>query len=266
MLELRHVSCGYGGDIVLKDVSVTISGGELVGVIGPNGSGKTTLMRVATKVIRPVAGEVRLEGRELSTMSYRELATRVAVVGPIDRNIDMRTKDLVLLGRIPLRERYRILDGKTDADAARQAMRVTGLLHLKDRPVSTLSSGERQLAFVARALAQEPNLLFLDEPTSHLDIRHQVGLLDLVTKLNREKRLTVIMILHDLNLASQYCGRLLLMDKGVLHSDGPPGSVLTRDTIEKVYRTPVVVLNGPLCSKPFIRPVPREGGLESDPY
>ena len=264
MLELVHVSCGYGGDIVLKDVSVTINGGELVGVIGPNGSGKTTLMRVATKVIRPAAGEVRLEGRELSTMSYRELATRVAVVGPVDQGLDTRTEDLVLLGRIPLRERYRILDGKTDADAARQAMRVTGLLHLKDRPVSTLSSGERQLAFVARALAQEPKLLLLDEPTSHLDIRHQIALLDLVTKLNRKKGLTVVMILHDLNLASQYCGRLLLIDKGTIHSDGPPESVLTRETIEKVYQTPVVVLNGPSCSKPFIRPVSREGGLQSD--
>lgn len=264
MLELRRVSCGYGDTIVLRDVSVTIHEGECVGVIGPNGSGKTTLTRVATKVIRPVAGEVLFEGRALSAMSYKELATRMAVVGPIDRSIDMRTEDLVLLGRIPLRERYRILDGKTDVDAARQAMTVTGLLHLKDRPVSTLSSGERQLAFVARALAQEPKLLFLDEPTSHLDIRHQVGLIDLVVKLNGEKRLTVVMILHDLNLASQYCARLLLMDKGSLHADGPPESVLTRETIEKVYRTPVVVLNGPLCSTPLIRPVSRKGGLKSD--
>ncbi len=215
-------------------------------------------------MIRPVAGEVLLEGRALSTMSYRELATRMAVVGSIDRNLDMRTGDLVLLGRIPLRERYRILDGKTDVDVARQAMAVTGLLHLKDRPVSTLSSGERQLAFVARALAQEPKLLFLDEPTSHLDIRHQVTILDLVVKLNREKALTVVMILHDLNLASQYCGRLLLMDKGSVHSDGPPEAVLTGETIEKVYRTPVVVLKGPLRSTPFIRPVSREGGFSSD--
>jgi iron complex transport system ATP-binding protein len=264
MIELRHVSCGYGENIVLGDITVKINEGEFVGVIGPNGSGKTTLIRVATKVIKPTAGEVLLEGRDLSAMGYRQLATRVAVVGTIDRNMDMRTEDLVLLGRIPLRERYRLLDGKTDVDAARQAMRVTGLLHLKDRPVSTLSSGERQLAFVARALAQEPKLLFLDEPTSHLDIRHQIGLLDLVAKLNREKRLTIITILHDLNLASQYCARLLLLDRGTLHSDGPPESVLTRETIEKVYRTPVVILNGPSSSKPFIRPVSREGGLESD--
>jgi iron complex transport system ATP-binding protein len=255
MLELRRVSCGYGGNIVLRDVSFTINEGEFVGVIGPNGSGKTTLVRVATKVIRPVAGEVLLEGRSILAMSYRELATRIAMVGPIDRDIDMSIEDLVLLGRIPLRERYRLLDGETDMDAAREAMRVTGLLHLGDRPVSTLSSGERQLAFVARSLAQQPRLLFLDEPTSHLDIRHQVVLLDLVVKLNREKRL---------NLASQYCQRLLLMDKGALHSDGPPECVLTRETIEKVYQTPVIVLNGPSCPTPLIRPVSREGGSRSD--
>lgn len=266
MLDLRRVSCGYGENIVLRDVSVSIYQGEFVGVIGPNGSGKTTLMRVATKVIRPAAGQVLLEGRDIGAMSYRELATRMAVVGPVDHDPGMRTADMVLLGRIPLRERYRILDGKTELEAAREAMNVTGLLHLRDRPVSTLSSGERQLAYVARALAQEPKLLFLDEPTSHLDIRHQVGLLDLVTKLNREKLLTVIMILHDLNLASQYCGRLLLLDKGSLASDGTPESVLTQETIERVYQTPVVVMNAPFSSRPFIQPVSREGGLKSDLY
>ena len=229
-------------------------------MIGPNGSGKTTLMRVATKVIKPVAGEVLLEGRDIACHELQGAGDPDGRSRTDRPGLDMRTEDLVLLGRIPLRERYRILDVRTDVDAARRGHEGDGPPHLTDRPVSTLSSGERQLAFVARALAQEPRLLFLDEPTSHLDIRHQVALLDLVAKLNREKRLTIVMILHDLNLASQYCERLLLMDRGVLHSDGPPESVLTRETIEKVYRTPVVVLNGPLGSKPFIRPISREGG------
>ena len=264
MLDLRRVSCGYGGNVVLKGVSVAINEGEFVAVIGPNGSGKTTFVRAATKVIKPAAGQILFEGRDIGAMSYRELATRVAVVGPGGHDPGMRTEDLVLLGRIPLRERYRILDGKADREAVREAMSVTGLLHLRDRPVSTLSSGERQLAFVARALAQKPKLLFLDEPTSHLDIRRQIGLLDLVTKLNREKGLTLVVILHDLNLASQYCGRLLLLDKGALDSDGPPESVLTRETIERVYRTPVVALNDPFSSRPFIQPVSREGGLKWD--
>ena len=264
MLDLRRVSCGYGGNLVLKGVSVAINEGEFVAVIGPNGSGKTTFVRAATKVIKPAAGQVLFEGRDIGAMSYRELAARVAVVGPGGHDPGMRTEDLVLLGRIPLRERYRILDGKADREAVREAMSVTGLLHLRDRPVSTLSSGERQLAFVARALAQEPKLLFLDEPTSHLDIRRQIGLLDLATKLNREKGLTLVVILHDLNLASQYCGRLLLLDKGTLDSDGPPESVLTRETIERVYQTPVVALNCPFSSRPFIQPVSREAGLKWD--
>ncbi len=261
MLELRHVSCGYGKNTVLRNVSITINRGEFVGVIGPNGSGKTTLLRVATKVIRPCTGTVMLEGKDIHIMSYRELATRIAVIGAADHSVDMCIEDLILLGRIPFRDRYRILDGKTDLDAAQEAMRVTGLLHLKDRPLASLSSGERQLAFVARALAQEPKLLFLDEPTSHLDIRHQVVLMDLITKLNREKHLTVVMILHDLNLASLYCNRLLLLDGGSLRSDGPPEAVLTRETIETAYRTPVAVLKDHSSSRPFIQPVSREGGF-----
>jgi len=264
VLDLRQVSCGYNGHMVLKDVSVTVRQGEFVGLIGPNGSGKTTLMRVATKVITPANGQILLEGKDIATVSYRKLATRMAVIGSIDHALGMRTEDLVLLGRIPLREPYQILDGKRDLIAAQEAMSVAGILHLKDRPVNTLSSGERQLSFVARALAQEPRLLFLDEPTSHLDIRHQVSLLDLMARLNGERRLTVVMILHDLNLASQYCHRLVLLDRGVIHSDGPPESVLTKETIERVYETPVDVLNGHSSTRPFIRPVSREGGSQSD--
>ena len=167
----------------------------------------------------------------------------------------MSTEELVLLGRIPHRNGRRLLDGRSDREAAKAAMEIAGISGLAGRPVAALSSGERQLAFIARALAQAPLLLFLDEPTSHLDIRNQVALLEMTARLNREKGLTVVMILHDLNLASRYCHRLLLLDKGRLCAEGPPARVLTPETIRDVYGASVAVLESPFSPRPFIYPV-----------
>jgi iron complex transport system ATP-binding protein len=170
----------------------------------------------------------------------------------------MRVEDLVLLGRIPHRRGLRLMERRSDMDIARTAMDVTGTLRLKNRLVDSLSSGERQLAFIARALAQEPELLLLDEPTSHLDISHQARVLDLVRKLNRDKGLTVLVVLHDLNLASQYCDRLFLLSDGVLRKDGTPNEVLTYQTIEEVYDTTVVVMKNPVSSRPCVFLVPED--------
>jgi iron complex transport system ATP-binding protein len=233
MLELRHVGCRYDDHFVLKDISARIEDGELVGVIGPNGSGKTTLIRAATRAIKPTEGEVLLKGKPLGMLSFKELAQQVAVVGRLyDLDVHMRVEDLVLLGRIPHRRAFRFMEGRSDLDIARTAMDLTGTLRLKSRFVDSLSSGERQLAFIARSLAQEPDLLLLDEPTSHLDITHQARVLDLVRKLNKDTGLTVLVVLHDLNLASQYCDRLFLLGDGVLRKDGTPEEVLTYQTIE----------------------------------
>ena len=257
MLELRSVSCRYGDHLALKEISVRIDDRELVGVIGPNGSGKTTLIRAITKVMKPVHGEVLLEGEAIDALSFKELAQRVAVVGRLgDLDLKISVEDLVLLGRIPHRQGFALLEKKADLDIAGEVMRLTGILELKDRLVESLSSGERQLAFIARALAQEPRLLLLDEPTSHLDITHQIRVMDLIRQLNREKQLTVLVVLHDLNLASQYCDRLLLLDKGVLRKDGTPQDVLTYQTIEEVYKTVVLVRENPVSARPHIFPVP----------
>jgi len=259
MLELRHVGCRYDDRFVLKDINVRIEHGDLVGVIGPNGSGKTTLIRAVTRAIKPAEGEVLLKGKPLGMFSFKELAQQVAVVGRLyDLDVQMRVEDLVLLGRIPHRRGLRLMERRSDMDIARTAMDVTGTLRLKNRLVDSLSSGERQLAFIARALAQEPELLLLDEPTSHLDISHQARVLDLVRKLNRDKGLTVLVVLHDLNLASQYCDRLFLLSDGVLRKDGTPNEVLTYQTIEEVYDTTVVVMKNPVSSRPCVFLVPED--------
>jgi iron complex transport system ATP-binding protein len=259
MLELMHVSCRYADNEVLSDINVGIPEGDMVGIIGPNGSGKTTMIKAMTKILKPVAGEVRFEGTNIGQLSFKDLARHVAVVARLGEvDMKMRVEELVLLGRIPHREGMRFMEQRADMDIAQKAMELTDVLRLRDRFVESLSSGERQLAFIARALAQEPKLLILDEPTSHLDITHQVRLLDLIKRLNMEKGLTVVIVLHDLNLASQYCSRLLLINKGRLWKDGTPAEVLTYQNIEEVYETIVVVLENPVSKKPNIFPVPEE--------
>jgi iron complex transport system ATP-binding protein len=258
MLEIRNLTCGYDGKVVLYDISFSVREGELLGIIGPNGSGKTTCLRAITRLLKPKEGKILLEGRDIWQMGFKELATKVAVV-PQNLNIgSMTVEEFVLLGRIPHFGRYQFLETKKDLEVAERSMILTDTLRFKDRVLGEISCGEGQLTLIARALAQEPKLLLLDEPTAHLDITHQVQILDLIKRLNRGFELTVIMVLHDLNLASQYCDRLILLNNGRIHKMGIPSEVLTYQVIEEVYKTIVVVERNPLSSKPYILLVSEE--------
>ncbi|MDR2017363.1 MAG: ABC transporter ATP-binding protein [Syntrophobacterales bacterium] len=257
MLEIRNLTCGYGSDPVLKNISVTVRTGEFVTIIGPNGSGKTTFMRAVSRVIKPANGLITLDGRNVSDFSFKEFARMVAVAGNLrDTDLPMSVFEFVLLGRIPHLKGLSALENRTDFAHAHDAMALTGTLDLGKRSVNSLSSGERQIVFIARALAQEPRLLLLDEPTSYLDITHQARVMDLVKKLNSEQNLTIITILHDLNLASHYCDRILLFKDGTLTRDGSPGEVLTKEILEEVYRTPVVILENPATGRPYVCQLP----------
>ncbi len=258
MVQIINLSCGYGSKIVLYDISFNINRGEFLGIIGPNGSGKTTLLRAISRVIAPIKGEIFIEGRDVRTIPAKELARGIAVVSQTSPLNQMTVEEFVLLGRVPHYHRFQFFEVKRDREVAVRSMDLTGISNLKDRPVSQISGGEKQLVFIARALAQEPRLLFLDEPTAHLDITHQVGILDLVKRLNKEFDLTVIAVLHDLNLASEYCHKLLLINKGRIHKIGRPDEVLDYRTIEEVYKTIVVVEKNPISSKPYILLVPED--------
>ncbi|MCD5401658.1 ABC transporter ATP-binding protein [candidate division NPL-UPA2 bacterium] len=258
MLEIRNLSCGYEAKIVLQEINLKIKAGEIVGIIGPNGSGKTTLLRAITKIIKSVKGEILFQGREVEKIGYRQLAEEVAVVSQGPLTNFMSVEEFVLLGRIPYYGRFQFLETKRDLEIAARCMKLTDIFRLKDRLVQELSGGERQLALIARALTQEPKLLLLDEPTAHLDITHQAGILDLIRRLNKKIGLTVIMVLHDLNLASEYCQRLVLIHQGRIHKTGRPREVLTYQIIEEVYRTVVVVEKNPLSLKPYILMVSEE--------
>ena len=253
MLEVKDLVCGYDSKFVLNRINFRIEKEGLWGIIGPNGSGKTTLLKAMTKILKLRKGEVLFEGKDILKFGFREFAKQVAFVSQgSEAGYNMTIEEFVLLGRIPFRRQFQFLESKHDEEIAEEAMILTDTIRFKDRLIGELSGGERQLALIARALAQQPKLLLLDEPTAHLDITHQVGILDLIKRLNQEFGLTVIMVLHDLNLASQYCDRLVLLHNGLIHNTGTPGEVLTYQAIEEVYKTVVLVKEDPLSFKPHV--------------
>jgi iron complex transport system ATP-binding protein len=258
MIRLEKIQCGYGPKIVLDGIDLEVKKGEFVGIIGPNGSGKTTILRAITRLVKPMQGKIYLNNKDICTLNYKEVAQKIAVVSQNLPVITMTVKEFVLLGRVPYYKNLQFFESKQDLIAADRAMTMTDTERLKDHFMSEMSGGEVQLAFIARAIAQEPSLLLLDEPTAHLDITHQVSILDLIKRLNGQYNLTVIIILHDLNLASEYCDRLVLMDSGRIHKAGRPEEVLTYNNIEEVYHTVVVVEKNPLSGKPFVLIVPEE--------
>ena len=252
MLEIKNLTCGYDKRFHLNGIDLSIQDGGFFGIIGPNGSGKTTLLRSITRILKPEKGDVLIGGRSIWHTDIGELARIIAVVSQHVATDELSVGEFVLLSRIPHYRGLQFLETKRDEEIADKAMVLTGTLEFKDRPMSELSGGERQLVLIARALAQEPKFLLLDEPTSHLDIAHQVLILDLLKKLNKELSLTVVIVLHDLNLASEYCDRVALLSGGTIYKEGPPQDVLDYKTIENVYKTVVVVEKNPVSSKPYI--------------
>jgi len=251
ILKVKDLLCGYE-DFLLKDLNFSLKRGEFLGIIGPNGSGKTTLVRALSRVIKPLKGEVLLEDENVWNIPLKEFAKKVAVVSQNARASSFKIKDYVLLGRIPHYRRFQFLETERDLMAAEKAMSLTGILHLKDRSLKEVSGGERQLAVIARALAQEPELLLLDEPVAHLDIAHQVMVLNLVKKLKDEFGLTVVVVLHELNLASEFCDRLLIMNEGRIRKIGSPDVVLTEEILKEIYKTDVLVRRHPISSRPHV--------------
>jgi iron complex transport system ATP-binding protein len=256
-LEIKRLDFSYFDGLVLEDINLSVKEGEMVGLLGPNGSGKTTLIKLASGILKPKRGEVRLAGANLGELSRRFIASNVAVV-PQQFHIPFAftTSEVVMLGRTPF---FRALAGESETDrrAVANSLELVGIEELMERRFDELSGGERQKVILAMALAQQPKLLLLDEPTVHLDIAHQMEILELVRQLNIERGLTVVAAMHDLNLASLYFDRLILLKKGRLWADGTPQEVLTEAGISQVFAASVRVERHPLTGAPHIVVMPR---------
>ncbi|MCL6103490.1 MAG: ABC transporter ATP-binding protein [Bacteroidetes bacterium] len=251
ILSIQNLCCGYP-KFQLSNIKIDIPKGSFAGIIGPNGSGKTTLFRAITGTLEIKSGKIRLSDKNLQSFSLRQRAQNIAIVSQFIETGDMSVEDYVLMGRIPYHSRFNFFETEEDFQIARQYMEMTDTWRFKDQLMSELSGGEQQLAGIARALTQQPQLLLLDEPTSHLDITHQVHILNVLQQLNQEMGLSVLMVIHDLNLASEYCDWLILINQGRVHTQGAPEEVLTFQNIEDVYQTVVVTQNNPLSGKPAV--------------
>lgn len=246
------VSAAYDGAQVLRNVDLSIASGEMLGVIGPNGSGKSTLLRVLSGALPPVCGGAMVAGRDILRLRARERAKLVGVVGQETAlTFAFPVWDLVAMGR---HAHLAPLSGLTahDRDVVRWALERTDCLHLRQRLITELSGGELQRVIIARALAQEPRALLLDEPTSQLDLNHQLEIGCLLRDLNRERGMTIVWVSHELNLAAEFCERIVMVADGGVIADGPPEHVITEELLRRLYGVAVPVIPNPRSGRPHV--------------
>jgi iron complex transport system ATP-binding protein len=249
-LRLENISLGYGSKIIIHNFSFEARPGEMVGLIGPNGSGKSTLIRGITRLLSPSQGKIYINGNTTETLKHADRARLIAVVPQNALLPETFTAiELVLMGRTPHLGFFRF-EGEKDLCIVRKAMEATKTSHLAERKIGELSGGEKQRLLIARALTQEPKIILLDEPTAHLDINFQVEIMELVRNLCREQGLIVLIALHDLNLAVQYCDHLVILNQGRIYSHGAPEIVINAQTIKDVYGADVLVYPHPVNRLP----------------
>ena len=263
MLAVEEIHFAYGDTPILNGLSLQLPEGSLVGVVGPNGAGKTTLLRLITGVLKPLSGRISFEGDELASLHQGRRARLISIVPQNPQlPLSFSVLDLVLMGRNPHLKLFE-WEGQRDLDVASRAMELTGVSDLAERPLGTLSGGERQRAVVAMALAQEAPVLLLDEPTSNLDLAHQIRVMEMVKGLRAERRGAVLITMHDLTLAGQYCQSLIMLSEGGVYAEGPPEDVLTEENVSAVYGARVSILPHPDGGTPVVLPVSDSAGPHS---
>jgi iron complex transport system ATP-binding protein len=264
-LRTEAVTIGYGGDPVVRDLSITLADGKVTTIVGPNGCGKSTLLRTMSRLLKPTSGTVLLDGQSVHDLHTRDVARTMALLpqSPIAPD-GLLVRDLVGRGRHP-HQRWFSQWSPEDERIVELALEMTDTASLRDRPLDQLSGGQRQRAWIAMTLAQETDLLLLDEPTTYLDLAHQVEVLDLVTRLNRERGRTVVMVLHDLNLAARYSDTIAVMKDGALVTEGSPTDVFTSARLAETFGLDADVLSDPRTGLPIIVPTSSAASVELSP-
>jgi iron complex transport system ATP-binding protein len=254
-LTVDGVECRYGSIKIIEDMSLAVKDGDFVGILGPNGSGKTTLLKSISRTLKPHKGTILLEKSDIYRLKSIDVAKQLAVV-PQETSIgfSFTALDVVLMGRNPHLARFQ-MESQSDMDIARKAMMKTNIWHLAERPVNELSGGEKQRVIIARALAQEPKILLLDEPLTHLDMINQLEIMDLVKELCVKEGLIVLAVIHDLNLAARYCNMALLLNKGRIFSAGTLETVLTSENIRSVFRVDAIVKKSFVTNSLYVIPL-----------
>ncbi|WP_329085197.1 MULTISPECIES: ABC transporter ATP-binding protein [unclassified Streptosporangium] len=261
-LQAVDVRLGYGDRVVVDGLDLGIEAGTVTTIIGPNGCGKSTLLRAMGRLLKPSGGEVLLDGKRIDKMPSKEVARILGVLPQAPSAPEgLTVADLVARGRHPHQTWYRQWSSD-DESAVGEALAMTGLLDLGDRPLDELSGGQRQRAWISMALAQGTDLLLLDEPTTFLDLAHQIEVLELVRRLHGELDRTVVMVLHDLNLAARYADRLVAMRDGRVVAAGPPAEVLTEALLAEVFELDAKVIEDPVAGTPLVIPI---GTLSQQP-
>ncbi|MBF8170568.1 MULTISPECIES: ABC transporter ATP-binding protein [Streptomyces] len=263
-LSTEDLTLGYGDRTVIEGLDLTLAAGRITVIVGANACGKSTLLRSMSRLLAPRAGRVVLDGREVHRTPAKELARTLGLLpqSPVTPE-GITVLDLVGRGRHPHQRAFSRWTAKDDAAVA-AALEATQTTDLMDRSVDELSGGQRQRVWIAMALAQQTDLLLLDEPTTFLDISHQVEVLDLLTDLNRTRGTTIVMVLHDLNLAARYADRLIALASGGLHAAGPTEDVMTRDMVQSVYGMESRVIEDPVSGRPLVLPIGRHHTRAAD--
>ena len=254
VLKAEHLYAGYDKKVIVEDMSLTIPDHKISVIIGSNGCGKSTLLKTFARLIHPMQGSILLDGKEYAEMPPKQLAQVIGLLpqSPLVPE-GVRVSDLVSRGRYPYQTAFRGMS-KEDYAAVDEAMKMMGVTEFAGRNVDELSGGQRQRVWIAMALAQQTDILFLDEPTTYLDITYQVEILDLLTELNRKRHTTIVMVLHDLNLSARYADYLFALRKGTLIAQGKPEEVITEGLIREVFQLNCMVIQDPVSHTPFVVP------------
>lgn len=264
-LRAEDLSVGYGGPLILEGLTTTIPTAGITAIIGANASGKSTLLRALARLLRPAGGTVLLDGTDIARQSTRSVATRLGLLPQTPRAPDgISVDDLVRRGRYP---HQRMFDqwSRADEQAVQRALELTGMVELRAQAIDRLSGGQRQRAWLAMALAQDARTMLLDEPTTHLDIAHQVEILDLLVELNHSEGRTVVMVLHDLNQACRYASCVIAMAEGHIAAAGEPSQIVTAELIQRVFGLAVTIIADPVTGMPLCIPEGKAAGTDPRP-